>query len=455
MSKFKLPDLDVETAARHLGEAIAIPTVSSPETPAELKQFDEFHRFLEKSYPLAHKAMEKQTIAGHALLYRWPGQGGGKPFGLLAHMDVVPVEPGTEKDWQHHPFSGDCDETLVWGRGAVDDKCQIIAIFEAVESLISGGFAPVCDVYVCLGHNEEILVGEGSGAREIAAELKNRGVRLSFVLDEGGAVLADPPFGLTKPAAMVGIAEKGYADVKVTVRSAGGHAAEPPDKTALGNLGRLLAAIEDNPQPVRMISTVLAMFGTLAGHIGGAQGFLLRHIKLTKPLVLAALRSSRQVSAMLHTTVAATQAQGSPQANVLPQAASAVLNCRLLPGDTDETLLASLKSVADRLKLPAEFELLRYSQTPRETSVDTPVYQSISRLVNELFGAVLVPYLVTGATDSREYAGISDEIYRMYPFLLETAELNGMHGTNERVKKNSLGLAVRFMQRFIIEQAGE
>jgi carboxypeptidase PM20D1 len=298
-------------------------------------------------------------------------------------------------------------------------------------------------------------VGDGSGAGAIASELKKRGVRLSFVLDEGGAVLADPPFGLKKPAAMIGIAEKGYADVRVTVRGPGGHAAEPPARTALGSLGRLLAAIEDRPQRMRLIPTVLATFGTLARHIGGIQGFLLQHIKLTKPLVIAVLTSDKQVAAMLHTTVAATQAQGSPQANVLPQAASAVLNCRLLPGDTDDTLLRSFRATAAKYGIDARFEVIRYSPVPRETPADSPVYRSIARLAEELFGAIPVPYLVTGATDSREYAGVADEIFRMYPFLMENAELEGMHGTNERIKKSSLGFAIRYMQRFITEQAGE
>jgi carboxypeptidase PM20D1 len=419
-----------------------------------MKRFDDFHRFLEKSYPLAHQAMEKQKIAVSALLYRWPGKGiGKKPFGLLAHMDVVPVEPGTEVDWKFPPFEGSDDGELLFGRGASDDKCQIIAIFEAVESLLAGGFAPMRDIYICLGSNEEVAVGSESTARDIAAELKARSVQLSFVLDEGGAVIVDSPFGLKKPTAMIGIAEKGYADVKVTVRSPGGHAAQPPKHTALGNLGRLLAAIEDHPMRVRLTASVLAMFGALAKYMGGIQGFLLHHIKITKPIVLAALGSNKQLAAMLHTTVAPTQAQGSPQSNVLPQAASAVLNCRLLPGDTDETLLESLRAIAAKLKLDAEFEMLRYSPAPAETSVDSPVYQTIAWLAGELFDAVPVPYMLTGATDSREYAGVSDEIYRIYPFLLESAELDGMHGTNERIKKNSLKLAIQFMQRFIMEQA--
>lgn len=454
MNGFLVPEVDINGAAGRLGAAIAIPTVSSPESPPGLMLFSEFHQFLIGSYPLTHRALERQVVAGGALLYRWQGKGGGeKPFGLLAHIDVVPVEPGTEKDWKHPPFSGHDDGELIWGRGAADDKNQLIAIFEAVESLLAAGFEPRRDIYLCFGHNEEILTGEGSGARSIAEELQARGVRLAFVLDEGGAVLSDAPFGLKCPAAMVGVAEKGYADIRVTVRAAGGHAAEPPDRTALGNLGRLLAAIEDHPRPLRLIPTVEATFRTLSAHIGGAQGFLLQHIKLTKPLVFAAMRSNKQVAAMLRTTVAATQAQGSPQANVLPQAATAVLNCRLLPGDTDGALLGSLREIAAGLKLDAGFETIRYSPAPAETPADSPVFKAIAALAGELFGAIPVPYLVTGATDSREYAVVSDEIFRMYPFLLESAELDGMHGTGERIKKSSLALAVRFMQRFIIGQA--
>ncbi len=450
---FALPAVDEAQAAAHLGQAIAIPTVSSPDAPPELQRFEDFHRFLQRAYPVLHRTLEREVLADHALLYRWPGVGGGKPFGLLAHMDVVPVEPGTEGDWTHPPFAGHVDDTLIWGRGASDDKCQLIAVMEAAETLLAAGFVPNRDVYLCFGHNEEILVGEGSGAGAIAEALRARGVRLAFVLDEGGAVLADPPFGLQTAAAMIGIAEKGYADVRVTVRAPGGHAAEPPPHTALGNLGRLLAAIESHPTKKRLIPTVRATFAALAAHLGGAQGFLLQHIAVTKPLVMAALAANRQVAAMLHTTVAVTQAQGSPQANILPQAASAVLNCRLLPGDTDGTLLAHLQRVAKGCGVAAEFTLLRYSSALAETSTASPVFAHLASLTQELFGAVTVPYLVTGATDSREYAGVADEIFRMVPFLLEDAELDGMHGTDERIKRGSLGLAVRFMTRFIVEQA--
>jgi carboxypeptidase PM20D1 len=447
------PAIDIDGVAARLGAAIAIPTVSSPDSPAELARFDDFHRFLIESYPLAHKALTREVIAGHALLYRWPGQGSALPFGLLAHMDVVPVEQGTEGDWEYPAFSGHDDGVSVWGRGTVDDKCQLIALMETVESLLAAGFQPSRDIYLCFGHNEEIQTGEGSGARAIAVHLKKQGIHLAFVLDEGGAVLANPPFGLKKPAAMIGVAEKGYADVKLTVRGAGGHAAEPPTRTALGNLGRLLAAVEDHPQQVKLIPTVKAMLKALSRQIGGAQGFLLSHINLVKPLLLSVLMANSQVAAMLHTTVAATQAQGSPQANVLPQAASAVLNCRLLPGDTDEMLLTSLRDRAAKLKLDAEIELIRYSPAPQETSTSSEIFGAISTLATKIFGSVTIPYLVIGATDSREYSIVADEIYRMYPFLLEDAELGGMHGTNERIKKSSLVLAVRFMQEFIIQQA--
>ncbi|MCL2253254.1 MAG: M20/M25/M40 family metallo-hydrolase [Lachnospiraceae bacterium] len=449
----------LETAVRHLSEAITFRTISNPDdTKTDWNEFFKFHDWLKATYPLTHNTLKHEVVGKASMLYKWSGKSDSlRPFALLAHMDVVPVEESTLKDWTHPPFDGFADEKTIWGRGAADMKNQLVAIFETVERLLSENYTPDRDIYICLGHNEEVQIGEGSGAKEIARLLRERGIHFEFILDEGGAVTDSSFFGLKSPTAMIGLAEKGYADIRVTVSGEGGHAAEPPAHTALGNLALLITAIEANPMKQRLIEPVISTLNTLAHH----SSFLLRLAsaskRLLKPFIFAYLARDRQTNAMTRTTIAVTMSEASPAANVLPQKASALFNVRILPGDSIEKVVNHFKKIAFktfRNKTEVKIEVLK-SAEPAELQKLGQAYELIrSFLPSIITGVIPVPYLVTGATDSHEYTHITDEIYRFYPFVLSEDEINSMHATDERIRLKSLAGALRFNYQFI-KKAGE
>jgi carboxypeptidase PM20D1 len=190
----------------HLAEAVRIPTVSSEDGSLDAATFARFRAFLASTYPRLHERLELETIGEHTLLFTWRGsEATAPPFMLMAHQDVVPVEPGTEEGWDRDPFSGERDGEYLWGRGTVDDKGALIGILEAVEGLLAEAFEPGPTIYLLLGHDEE--VGGLRGAAVAADLLGGRGIRLSFVLDEGGAVVSGMVPGVAVPLGLVGVGE--------------------------------------------------------------------------------------------------------------------------------------------------------------------------------------------------------------------------------------------------------
>ena len=443
----------IDDAVRHLCEAIAIRTIScQDEEKTDWVEFERFHDWLERTYPMVHRMLSREAVGRASLLYRWTGSHQGlKPFGLLAHMDVVPVEESTIEDWKHPPFAGYTDGDTVWGRGASDMKNQLVALFEAIEALLTDGFTPNRDIYLCIGHNEEVQVGEQSGARAIARLLHDRDVMMEFVLDEGGAIIENPPFDIKVPAAMIGLAEKGYADFRVSVADEGGHSAEPPQHTALGSLAKVLAAIEAAPMKQKLVPPVTLTLEALGRHMKAPLRAVMANLWLSKPLVLYFLAKDLQTNAMSRNTIAATMAEASPAANVLPQRASAILNTRILPGSTADEIRAHILQVGARAGVSVEVEAIKASP-PICMRPSSWTHEAIQRCLSVIREDILpVPYLVTGATDSREYASVAEELYRFYPFLLDSSELAAMHATNERVRHESLAGALRFNYNFIKE----
>ncbi|HXG27991.1 MAG TPA: M20/M25/M40 family metallo-hydrolase, partial [Nevskiales bacterium] len=222
--------IEPEAAARRLAGALAIPTVSHEDRDRiDETAFLRLQDYLGTQFPRVHRVLNRETVSQLSLLYTWPGSEAGlDPLLLLAHLDVVPVEPGREHDWQRPPFGGDIADGYVWGRGALDDKASALAQLEAVELLLARGFKPRRTIYLAFGHDEE--VGGRDGAARIAELLHKLQVRPALVLDEGGAVMQDGMLGLSGPVALVGIAEKGYLSLMLSAEDSGGHSSMPPPR---------------------------------------------------------------------------------------------------------------------------------------------------------------------------------------------------------------------------------
>lgn len=437
---------------KNLCKAISIPTVSAENTKPEMARFDDFHEFLKTTYPAFHKTVTLEVVNGLSLMYKWQGTSSEKkPIGLLAHQDVVGIEEGTMGDWTHPPFEGYSDEEYIWGRGASDTKCSLIAILEVCEELMNEGFVPDRDVYICFGNNEESVTGTPeSGAYSMAEVFKERGIRLEFVIDEGGAVITDPFMGLPKPIATIGLAEKGYCDLKITVKGPGGHSSEPPPEIAVTLLSQLLVNLKEiTAKQVKATNTLYKTLETIGENKSGILRFLLKHAKIFFPLIKGQLLADDTTAAMIRTTMTPTMLSAGTQPNVLPQKAEATINARLLPGDSKETLENNIREAAGG-KIDYELEYISYGPPLPETSSNSHTYKLISELTEKIHGSIPFPYTVLGGTDSREYVDVADEIYRFYPFALTFDELGAMHNTNERLKCQSYLDGIKFYKDFIM-----
>ncbi|MDO5449090.1 MAG: M20/M25/M40 family metallo-hydrolase, partial [Clostridia bacterium] len=180
--------VDVERVSEKLSKAIQIPTIAQlDEEGFDWSEFEKFHKFLEESFPLIHKTLKREVICHADLVYIWEGSDSSlEPIAFLSHQDVVPVTPGTEGDWTHPAFAGEIADGYIWGRGAIDMKNQLISVMESIETLLEEGYKPVRSVYLCFGHNEEIMSEKNSGAMDIVKEMQKRGIRFDSIIDEGG-----------------------------------------------------------------------------------------------------------------------------------------------------------------------------------------------------------------------------------------------------------------------------
>jgi carboxypeptidase PM20D1 len=463
-------DIDSHQVAEHLGRAVRCKTVSWPDTQkVDYNTFFELHREFESMYPRVHRTLTREIIANYSLLYTWQGSNPSlAPILLMSHQDVVPVEGGSEKDWEHAPFGGEIADGFVWGRGTLDVKNGVVGALEAVETLLQEGFKPQRTVYLAFGHDEEISGPEGSV--NIMRTLQSRGVRLESVIDEGGAVISGAVPGVERPVAMVGVVEKGYMNIELSVQSQGGHSSAPQPVTAIGRLSRAIERIETRQMPDH-IDFVRMQFDAVASELPFGLRMLFGNLWLFGGVVKRQLAGTPNTNALIRTTTAPTIFHAGVKDNILPRQASAVVNFRLLPGDTIQSVTEHVrKTVADdevhlhgflaaikpgeSVDPDAEVAIGGWEASP-VTDTRGPVFSTLTRTIREVFpDAVVAPYLVGGATDSRYFAPICDQIMRFSPVRLQVADMERMHGVNERLSVKGCGDMVRFFHRWIQVCAG-
>ena len=447
--------VDAQAAAARLSEAIRFRTISSYEKPdqhAEALRGMQAH--IEKSFPAFHAVAKREMVANYSLLYTWEGSDPkAQPIALLEHQDVVPVAPGTEKDWQRPPYDGVISDGFIWGRGSWDDKGNLYSmLLEAAETMAKAGFRPKRTIYFAFGHDEE--TAGTAGAKAIAAMLASRGVRLDFVIDEGLLITEDIMKGFDKPAALIGVAEKGYATLVLNARATPGHSSMPPRDTAIGMMSAALARLEDHRLPMQIRSTVAEMFDTVAPEMSGFNRVVLSNLWLFKPLLLREFEKSGPSEAMLRTTTALTIFNAGDKDNVLPGNAEATVNFRLIPGDTQGSVTDHVRSTIanDRISIKP---FPGNTDPPPVTGTTNPSFQMLNRTIREVFPDVIVaPGLMVAATDSRHYVEITDRIFRFSPVRANSDDLKRFHGTNERLSIEGYADMIRFYRRLIENSAG-
>ena len=433
---------DDPAAVARLAEAVRIPTISRQAGTVDGPAFQQLHQLLSKSFPRVHSACVPEIVAGYSLLFTCKGTDAGlKPVLLAAHQDVVPIDPGSESKWQQPPFAGVIAGGYLWGRGTLDDKQSMMAILEATERKLAAGWTPKRTVYLAFGHDEEV---GGTGAAAMAALLKSRGVTLDLVIDEGMAVTKGIVPGIDAPVAHIGIAEKGYLSVKLTATAPGGHSSMPTDDSAVITLARGPARLVDNQHPARLDGATAGMLDALGPHMGLGMRVALANQWLTKPLVLRQFVGNPTTAATVRTSTAPTLLMAGTKDNVLPQSASAIVNHRILPGDSIAGVIAHDRdAIADpRIKVEPSGE-------GREPSAVSPTagtgYAMLSKAIGRAFPeAIIAPGLVLGGTDARNYQPVATAIYRFTPMTMTPADLPRIHGTNERIAVADYARAIAF-----------
>jgi carboxypeptidase PM20D1 len=448
--------VDANAVAQRLALAVRHETVSYQESDRlDRQEFRALASLLRAFYPRAHRALQQEAVNELSLLYTWPGRNPAlAPVLLAAHLDVVPIDPGSGDDWTHPPFEGVVEDGVVWGRGAIDAKANLICILDAVERLLADGFEPERTVYLAFGHDEE--VGGYDGALAIAKLLESRGVALAFPLDEGGVVAEGFLPGLPLQVAVVGIAEKGSVSIAMELEAEGGHSSTPPPHTAIGGLAAGVVALEENPMPAGIDGVV----GVFLDHLAPELPFWARVVLANRWLFGPALRVGFSrvppLDAMQRTTTAVTIFQAGVKANVLPIRARAIANFRIHPRDSVETVTAHVRRTLDDERVRLHVGVRTPPRNPSPVSpVDGEAFATIQRSVREVFpDAAVVPYLVVGGTDGRHYHLLTDGVYRLSPFVFGRETLRLVHGTDERISAENLARGVRFFERLLRNGAG-
>ena len=439
-----VPDPDPARTAEYaakLSRMVRVDTVSVP-GENQREKFLAFHRELESLFPLVHEKLEKTEIDGN-LLFFWKGKSAAKPLVLMSHQDVVPAEG----EWTHDPFSGDIEDGKVWGRGSSDTKCSVMAFFQAAEELLAAGYVPENDVYLSSSCTEEWA---GDGCPKLVAELKRRGVRPWLVCDEGGGIISEPMGGIHGNFAMIGVFEKGKADVRFTARSNGGHASTPKPHSPIANLAAFVNDVETHRVfRRRMPEEVAAMFRTLAPYAAFPMKWIFGNLWLFRPVLLQVLPMiSAQAGAMIRTTIAFTMQSGSDACNVMPQEATVSANMRFIPHQGMEESLDIIEKRAKKHGLTMEVLQATDYTTPADLSGEA--FRTVCRVVEKTFpGCPYSPYVMTGATDARFYEEICDHVFRFAPVIYGPEQMKGMHGLNENIETVCLPGAVDFYKNLV------
>lgn len=431
-----------EEYGKRLAEMIRQETVSSRFDPDRTK-FLQFHEKLEELFPNIHKTCEKHVFNG-SLLFKWSGRGNHEPILLMSHHDVVEANGA----WEHEPFSGDIDEQgRVWGRGTVDTKASLFCLLTAVEELIAEGFEPECDVYLASSCTEE---WSGEGAPLTVQYLKEQGVKLALLMDEGGMIIEEPIAGVKGTYGMVGVLEKGYGDLRFTARGKGGHASAPGKNTPLVRLGKFMAEAErHSPFKNEFNPTVKEMFRRTAPNMSFGMRVIFANMWLFEPLLKKLLPSiSPAAGAMLHTTLAFTMAKGADGLNVLPQEAYVTGNMRFIPHQPNEESIALISGLAKKYDI--ETEVIYQDHPCPVVDYQGDAFQLVEEVMAEVYpGVGVCPYVMTGGTDAKYYKEVSDNCLRFAPLYINAQQYSSIHGLNENICQGALPKGVDFYKKVI------
>ena len=444
VSKIEINDI----AITHLSEAIQIKTIST-ENPEDLNlsEFEKFNKYLESTYPLADSLLQKKHINNFSHLYTWKGSDELlKPIILMGHLDVVPVL--NKSEWKEDPFEGIIKDGVIWGRGTMDDKVNIIGILEATEELLKKGFLPQRTIYFAFGHDEEI--GGDFGAAAIAKYLETQNITAEFVLDEGSVITQGLIPGIEKDVALIGIGEKGSLSIELSAKIEGGHSSMPSKETAIDVISNAISKLKSNPFPARLSKPLNGFIQYLGPEMKFPNNLVFANAGIFEGIITDIYEKTSSGNAMVRTTTSPTIFNAGVKDNVIPQSASATLNFRILPGETVETVKQRIVTIINDDRILVK-EGGFNSDPSFVSSAETASFDVLHKSIKEIYGDILVaPTLVIAATDSKHYKNISENIYRFIPIHVHKENIKSIHGINERISTEDFKDVIRFYRQIIM-----
>ena len=440
-----------ENCTKRFVASIQIPTLSYADHIDTLA-FEKLDTLFRTNYPLLYARMYIQPINEFSHIYKWKGKDPSLlPVLLIGHTDVVPIE--NKAAWEEAPFSGKIKDGYIWGRGTLDDKINVVGLMEAATLLLQDEFTPMRDIYLAFGHDEE--VGGKAGAKSIAAYFAEQNIQFEFVLDEGLVVLKEALDGLEPPLAMIGIAEKGFANFELSIAlDAGGHSSMPPSQTAIGMLANAVAELSNEPFPARIDGATRGLLEYAGPEMEFFHRVLFANLWATKGVIKNSLAKDATSAALIRTTTAPTIFNSGIKDNVLPSQANATVNFRILPGESVATVLERIVKLIDNPAINVNVDE-QFSSNPSAVSSTTSFgFRVLQKTLQETYPeTVIAPGLVIAATDARSYAPVANDVYRFTPVCIARDDIGRIHGNNERISIENYHDAIRFYKRLIENSA--
>jgi len=445
VEKAIIPDGAIE----RLQKALRIKTISFEKVEDfDSTQFEAFNQLLKNQYPTIDSLLDHQVFSEYSHLYKWQGSDSQlRPIVLMGHIDVVPI--ASPDKWSVDPFSGEIKEGKIWGRGTIDDKFSVIGILEAVEMLLKEGYAPERTTYLSFGHDEE--VGGERGAVLIAEYLKDQGVKAEFVLDEGYAITQKLILGIESDAAMIGIAEKGSTTIEFTVDMEGGHSSQPAKETAIDVLANAISKLKANPLEATLSVPMQGFMDQLGPEMGFINKMAFANRSIFKGMIISTYENASGAgNALIRTTTSPTIFEGGIKENVIPTYARAVVNFRIIPGQTADDVMQHARDVINDDRVEPQF--YGFNTNPSAISpMESDGYNVINRTIKEVFENTLTaPNLVIAATDSRHFDAVSSNIYRFVPYHINEDNITTFHGIDEHILVEDYKDAIRFYRQLIL-----
>ena len=438
-------------AVERLSKAIQIPTISNV-NHIDTTAFRQINRYIHQTYPLVDSLLSFRQINEFSPVFKWQGKNAKlKPVLYIAHLDVVPVAETNKNLWTQPPFDGKIEDDYIWGRGALDDKLSVFGWLETAEQLLAEGYQPERTVYFAFGHDEE--TSGQNGAKSIARYFQQKEISFAYVLDEGYMVVEKALPGLSSPVAIIGIAEKGYLSLELKVQlSEGGHSSMPPDETAITILGDAIKKLQENPFPMKINGATKALFQHAGPEMNLPFKAIFANLNITGSLLKRMLRNDPAAAATMRTTMAPTIIKSGVKENVLPTEASAIINFRILPGETTASVQKHVQKTIHDSRIAISVYNLNFAKEPSPLSgTNSFGFQVLHKTIRQVIPeAVVAPGLVVGATDGYYYQEISDDVYRFLPITVSREDIKGFHGINERISVDNYKQLIRFYRQLLM-----